>query len=127
MTDQDNPQIDSKTISQRLNAIEATSEQGISEILNLAESSKTTLEGLRRIISNNVQASQLLTELERLNAETLATCSFQDIIRQNISLARGQLTGNKTGEADDPGEKLLAGPQLDGQGIDQNDVDDLLK
>lgn len=127
MTDQDNPQIDSKTISQRLNAIEATSEQGISEILNLAESTKTTLEGLRRIISNNVQASQLLTELERLNAETLATCSFQDIIRQNISLARGQLTGNKTGEADDPGEKLLAGPQLDGQGIDQNDVDDLLK
>lgn len=127
MTDQGSKQPDTAKIGARLTAIRTESERGISEILTLAENTKTTIESLRRIISNNAQATQLIAELERLNTETLATCSFQDIIRQHIDVTRDLLEGKKSPETADMEENLLAGPRLDGQGLGQKEIDDLLE
>lgn len=115
----------SEEIAKISHQILADSEQRISEVLNASDDILKAIDGLRRIIASNVQASRLLNDIEAANSRSVAACSILDVIRQHDENLQRILSGYDPRSEED--QKLLAGPQSDGQGLSQQDIDDLLK
>lgn len=115
----------SEEIAKISRQIVADSEQQISEVLNASDDILKAIDGLRRIIANNVQATRLLNDLEAANSRSVAACSILDVIRQHTDNLQRILSQQDRRSEED--QKILAGPQSDGQGLSQQEIDDLLK
>lgn len=132
-----------------LEAVIQATEQATSDILEAAEDLQTTVERLR---SPELKMSEILGIAEHLEdsaTNILMTCSFQDLTGQRITAAVNtllyveesltrivELWGITQGTADSnlmrnapdddrPDKDLLNGPQMDGAGVSQDDIDKL--
>lgn len=115
-------------ISNRVKMIDANIDQAVSEILAASELSASALKQLTTDDNLNEDQLQLLATLRTANNRIVATCSFQDVIRQHLKILIDDLAKHDhSTDRNNNSEKLLAGPQMDGQGLRQQDVDDLLK
>lgn len=130
-----------------LEAVIQATEQATSDILEAAEDLQTTVDRLR---SPTLQISEVLGIAEHLEdsaTNILMTCSFQDLTGQRITAAVNtllyveesltrivELWGITQGTADStlmrnapdddrPDKELLHGPQMDGLGVSQDDID----
>ena len=119
---------DVTAISERAAAIISEMDQAASKILDASEFSHETLERLRAMIGLPDGAAELLAEMVSANERIVASCSSHDVIKQHLELLIRDLEKcDASSKASNMNEKLLAGPELDGQGLHQQDIDDLLK
>lgn len=112
----------------RIKAINEDLDQAVSEILDASELNTNTLSQLGSRSGLSEEAKQLVANLQDQNTRIIAACSVQDVIRQHLQLLIQEIdssTHSITSEKNN--EKLLAGPQVDGQGLRQQDIDDLLE
>ncbi len=131
-----------------LDAIVTATERATNDILTAAERIQETCETLRE----DGSAANLLDALEEDITNIFLACSFQDITGQRTtkvvnalhyleqrvgamiqiwgseSLRNGAESdfGSVMTDEDHPESGLLNGPQLEGQGVDQDDIDQLL-
>lgn len=125
---QPDKQSDLSLTANRAETINTDIARAISEILNASELSVHALKRLSAV--DDLAGDQLkwLAELMGASDRIVAACSVQDVIRQHLEILirdvekHVQPTGSNNNN-----EKLLAGPQIDGQGLSQQDIDDLLK
>ena len=80
---------------------------------------------------NNLGADDtidLLAQISDANQRVVAACSVQDVVRQHLEiLIRNIGKEDRPSRENSENEKLLAGPQLDGQVLGQQDIDELLE
>lgn len=127
-----------------LSAIVDATEEATNNILGAAEDIQDRVQKIKERI-DDVGSMELLDEINNISMTIFENCNFQDITGQRTSkvvktinyLEERILTMiNIWGEEEFQGielpddarsadEKLLEGPQLDGQGISQNDIDSL--
>lgn len=119
---------DISTITGRAKSINADMDKAISEILDASEINTLALNTLSMSDDLNTDQLQLVDGLKRANERIAAACSIHDVIRQHLEiLIHDVQKPDQSPESDNNNEKLLAGPQVDGQGLRQQDIDDLLK
>ncbi len=120
---------DISTISDRAEAVIADLDRAISEILDASEQSARALQHIGNI--NNLGADDtidLLAQISDANQRVVAACSVQDVVRQHLEiLIRNIGKEDRPSRENSENEKLLAGPQLDGQVLGQQDIDELLE
>ncbi|MBL4614962.1 MAG: protein phosphatase CheZ [Magnetovibrio sp.] len=132
------------TAAMELGAIVEATEVATNNILGAAEDIQDHAQGIRERI-DDVKSHELLKEIDNLVTHIFENCNFQDITGQRTGkvvktinyLEERILTMiNIWGEEEFEGielsddvrsedEKLLEGPQLDGNGISQDDIDSL--
>jgi chemotaxis regulatin CheY-phosphate phosphatase CheZ len=132
-----------------LEAVVQATEQATSDILEAAEGLQNTVDLLRSPELSLSQIPGIAEHLEDAATNILMTCSFQDITGQRINAAVNtllyveeslsrivELWGISAGTADAamqrnapdddrPDKDLLHGPQMDGHGVSQDDIDKL--
>lgn len=120
---------DISAISGRTDAAVADLDRAISEILDASEQSAHALQQISKINElSSDDSTNLLTLISDANQRIVAACSVQDIVRQHLEiLIRDIEKGDQPSRENRENEKLLAGPQLDGQVLRQQDIDDLLE
>lgn len=119
---------DISAITGRAKSINADMDKAISEILDASEINTLALNTLSMSDDLNTDQLQLVDGLKRANERIAAACSIHDVIRQHLEiLIHDVQKPDQSPESDNNNEKLLAGPQVDGQGLRQQDIDDLLK
>jgi chemotaxis protein CheZ len=135
-------------VSDELDAVVKATESATNAILESAETIDNLAEQLRS--TEDVFISQLGEQLSEQSVKVFEACNFQDITGQRITkvvngmkfveeriLAMVAIWGEedfekiapaatlKSGVNDDPDADLLQGPQLDGEGISQDEIDAL--
>ncbi len=114
-------------ISARTDAAIADLDRAVSEILDASEQSARALQQISKINEFRPDSADLLTQISDANQRIVAACSVQDVVRQHLEiLIRDIEKDDQPSRENRENEKLLAGPQLDGQVLGQQDVDDLL-
>ena len=135
-------QINSAT--EELDAIVSATERATESILTAAENLQEIADDLRA----DGESESLCERIEAITTEIITACAFQDITGQrsskvvsalqyleervNTMIEMWNLSGGESGdrqaEADgtEPGDPLLNGPQLEGQGVSQDEIDKLL-
>jgi chemotaxis regulatin CheY-phosphate phosphatase CheZ len=132
-----------------LEAVVQATEQATSDILEAAEGLQNTVDLLRSSDLTLAEIPSIAEHLEDAATNILMTCSFQDITGQRINAAVNtllyveeslsrivELWGISAGTADAslqrnapsderPDKELLHGPQMDGHGVSQDDIDKL--
>lgn len=132
-----------------LEAVVQATEQATSDILEAAEGLQNTVDLLRSSDLTLSEIPSIAEHLEDAATNILMTCSFQDITGQRINAAVNtllyveeslsrivELWGISAGTADAslqrnapsderPDKELLHGPQMDGHGVSQDDIDKL--
>lgn len=117
---------DSPSIQDRAEAVMSEIDRAFAEILNATEQASQAADQLGNQTRNSETAATMVNKLHDANARIVAACSSQDVIRQHLDFIVKDLTNPppKTAPGTDD-EKLLAGPQIDGQGLSQQDIDDM--
>ena len=135
-----------ETASQQLEAIVTTTEEATNDILASVDAVDAILALLRVKMANDTEAVGLIEDASQLLTRMIETCSFQDLTGQRISqvvqvlrfieqrivsmidiwgLDAFQDLPTEESEDRNPDDDLLNGPQLDGKGLSQDDVDAL--
>ncbi len=133
------------SMSDQLDAIVKATEQATNTIMETVEKNDSAITKLRGLVSKNQKAQALLDDISANSAAIFEACSFQDITGQRV----GKITKSlgyveqrvdsivsiwgeahlqdvdvkKEEKSDD--EKLLNGPQLEGKGLSQDEIDAL--
>lgn len=129
----------------QLDAIVKATEEATDTIMECMESNEEAIEKLREQITDPVQVA-LLDQISSNGNEVFKACSFQDITGQRVNkvvksityveervLSLVEIMGKEVvdeieviaDEEKTEDEKLLSGPQLEGKGLSQNDIDNL--
>ncbi len=131
-------------MSDQLDAIVQATGDATNSILEVVEQNSETINKIRDKTENS-EVRGLLDELENNSNNIFEACTFQDITGQRVTKIARSVTyvesrvnalieifgkdqlENIEVEAEDKteDEKLLAGPQLDGQGVTQDEIDKL--
>lgn len=135
------------TASEELDALKATTAAATDQILSIAEAVLSQVERLRGTMPDE-PAKALLDDMERQLGILFEACGFQDLTGQRSTKVARLLEGLdarvgsvldlmdhievpddmaiRMKDADAVGEAaLLNGPQMSGEGLQQNDIDDL--
>ncbi len=132
-------------MSDQLDAIVKATSDATNSIMDAVEQSEDLMRELRNAVTDNEKATKILDKMEMNTGTIYEACSFQDITGQRVTkIARSityvearvnsliELFGKEELEKLDVGqeektedEKLLAGPQLEGQGVTQDEIDKL--
>lgn len=114
------------SIQDRADAVMSEVDRAFAEILDATEQCVQAADQLGNQTQNPETAATLIDKLQDANARIVAVCSSQDVIRQHLDFLVKDI-GNSAPKAEDISdeEKLLAGPQIDGQGLSQQDIDDM--
>lgn len=116
---------DSRNIEDRAEAIMTEIDRAFAEILDAAEQCSQAANQLGNQ-TQNAETAAMIDKIQVANARIVAACSSQDVIRQHLDLlVKGRSNPPSQAEQITDGEKLLAGPQIDGQGLNQQDIDDI--
>lgn len=133
-------------MSDELDAIVNATETATDSIMSGVEELDDLLTGLRKHVAGNSEALEALDRVPALTANIFEACSFQDITGQRISKVVRSLQfieervnalinmwgSDSLADADvddkpiDFEKSLLNGPQLQGKGVSQKDVDAML-
>ncbi len=101
-------------------------ERAFAEILDATEQFSQVADQLGNKPLNANTKAKMIVKVQDANARIVAICSSQDVIRQHIDfLVKDLGNPSPTAEHMTDDEKLLAGPQVDGQGLSQQDIDDM--
>jgi hypothetical protein len=114
------------SIQDRADAVMSEVDRAFAEILDATEQSVQAADQLGDQTQDSETWADMIGKIQDANARIVAVCSSQDVIRQHVDFLVKDL-GNPT-PADKhitDEEKLLAGPQIDGQGLSQKDIDDM--
>ena len=131
-------------MSDQLDAIVQATEDATNSIMEVVEQNSETIEKIRGKTSD-AEVLALLDELENNSSNIFEACTFQDITGQRVTkIARSvtyvesrvnsliQIFGKEHIESTEveteeqsEDEKLLQGPQLEGQGVTQDEIDKL--
>ena len=131
-------------MSDQLDAIVAATAEATNSIMEVVEQNSDTIQKIRERTDDTVVTS-LLDELENNSSNIFEACTFQDITGQRVTkIARSvtyvesrvnsliEIFGKEhledveiEEETKTEDEKLLAGPQLEGEGISQDEIDKL--
>lgn len=134
-----------ETMSEQLTAIVAATEKATNAIMEKAEKCNETVHKVRPHVKGDKKANKLLDSISDDTQEIFEACSFQDITGQRVnkitkSLGYVEERVNSIvsiwgasaldevkieGIAKTEDEKLLNGPQLEGKGLSQADIDAL--
>ncbi len=132
------------SMGEQLDAIVQATEKATNTIMESTENSLNAVDTLREGLADPAQVA-LLDQIAGDGNEILEACSFQDITGQRVSKVVKSVTyveervnalievwgkdevANVDVEGDEKteDEKLLAGPQLEGAGLDQSAIDAL--
>ncbi|MBL6951346.1 MAG: protein phosphatase CheZ [Alphaproteobacteria bacterium] len=134
-----------ESMGEQLEAVVAATSAATNSIMAAMESNEKLLDVLREKITDPEQIA-LLDQITSNGNDVFEACSFQDITGQRVNkvvksvtyvearvsalvdiwgkdqIAMIEVTGDQEQSAD---EKLLNGPQLEGQGLSQDDIDKL--
>ncbi len=133
-----------ESMGEQLDAIVQATEKATNTIMESTENTMGAVDKLREGLSDPAQAA-LLDQIANDGNEILEACSFQDITGQRVSKVVKSVTYVEErvnalievwgkdqvesveveGDEKTDDEKLLAGPQLEGQGLDQAAIDAL--
>ncbi|PIW27834.1 MAG: hypothetical protein COW30_09250 [Rhodospirillales bacterium CG15_BIG_FIL_POST_REV_8_21_14_020_66_15] len=131
-------------MSDQLDAIVRATEDATNSIMEVVEQNSETIQAIREK-TDNPEIAALLDELENNSSNIFEACTFQDITGQRVTkIARSvtyvesrvnsliQIFGKEhienvelDEEVKNEDEKLLQGPQLEGQGVTQDEIDKL--
>lgn len=134
-----------ESMSDQLAAIVKATETATNQIMESIEANDEAIAALRTLIKDNEDAESLLGTIEANNQEVYQACSFQDITGQRVNKITKSLGyveqrvdsivsiwGEEALESVEvqsseksEDEKLLNGPQLEGKGLSQDDIDAL--
>lgn len=130
---------------EQLDAIVKATEEATDTIMECMENNEEAIDKLREQITDSVQVA-LLDQISNNGNEVFKACSFQDITGQRVNKVVKSITyveervlslvdimgKEKIDEIEvvedqekTEDEKLLSGPQLEGKGLSQNDIDNL--
>jgi len=131
------------TAAQELGAIVASTEEATHKILNATEDIEERVQMVKERISD-AKSIDHLNEISKLGIAILEACNFQDINGQRTNKVvktinfleekiermvdiwgADQFEGIEIVDDRDADAKLLEGPQLEGQGVSQADIDAL--
>jgi len=132
------------SMGEQLDAIVKATEKATNTIMAATEKTLSSIDVLRDVVTNPIHA-KLLANITANSNDILEACSFQDITGQRVSKVVKSVTyveervtalikiwGKNEldsvtvdGKEKTEDEKLLAGPQLDGKGLDQSAIDAL--
>ncbi len=132
------------SMGEQLDAIVQATEKATDTIMESTENSLRAVDTLRETLKDPAQTA-LLDQIVKDGNEILEACSFQDITGQRVSKVVKSVTYVEErvnalidvwgkdevdsveveGEEKTEDEKLLAGPQLEGKGLDQAAIDAL--
>jgi len=133
-----------ESMGDQLDAIVKATEKATNSIMQSTENSISAVDKLRAGITDSAQIA-LLDQIVHDSSNILEACSFQDITGQRVSKVVKSVTyveervnalidvwgkdevDNVKVEGDEKteDEKLLAGPQMEGKGLDQSAIDAL--
>ena len=133
-----------ESMGEQLDAIVKATEKATNTIMEATEKSIAAVDELRKTVSDPAQIA-LLDEIVGDGNDILEACSFQDITGQRVTKVVKSVTYVEErvnalvdlwgkdeldkvevkGEEKTEDEKLLAGPQMEGQGLDQSAIDAL--
>jgi len=131
-------------MSDQLDAIVRATEDATNSIMEVVEQNSDTINKIRGI-TDNEEVRALVDEIENNSNNIFEACTFQDITGQRVTkIARSvtyvesrvnsliEIFGKEhltnvevETEEKTEDEKLLAGPQLEGQGVTQDEIDKL--
>ena len=132
-------------MSDQLDAIVRATSDATNSIMDSVEKSEDLMRDLRGAIDGNEKATEILDQMEMNTGNIYEACSFQDITGQRVTkiarsityvearvnalielFGKDALEGLQVEEEEkSEDEKLLAGPQLEGQGVTQDEIDKL--
>jgi len=132
------------SMGEQLDAIVKATEQATNTIMAATEKTLASVDELRKFVTNPIHVGHL-DKISNNSNDILEACSFQDITGQRVSKVVKSVTyveervnalikiWGKTevdkvsvdGKEKTEDEKLLAGPQLEGKGLDQAAIDAL--
>ena len=133
-----------ESMGEQLDAIVKATEKATNTIMEATEKSIAAVDELRKTVSDPAQIA-LLDEIVGDGNDILEACSFQDITGQRVSKVvksvtyveerinalidvwgKDEVAGVEVeGKEKTEDEKLLAGPQMEGKGLDQAAIDAL--
>lgn len=133
------------SMSDQLDAIVKATETATNTIMETVEKNDTVISELRALIGDNEKAVALLDDVSANSAAIFEACSFQDITGQRVGKITKSLGYVETrvdaivsiwgeehlqevevkSEEKSDDEKLLNGPQLEGKGLSQDEIDSL--
>ncbi len=134
-----------ESMSAQLSAIVEATEHATHAILDAAEKSDAAVDALRAELAGNAKAEALLDRIGKSSANIYEACAFQDITGQRINKITKSLGYvearvrsiaaiwdekamhgiNRKDNQKPEDEKLLNGPQREGKGLSQADIDAL--
>jgi len=134
-----------ESMSEQLSAIVKATEHATNTIMEAVEGSDVAVNELRAEIKGNAKAEALLDRIGQSSATIFEACSFQDITGQRVNKITKSLgyveervssivaiwgedamdDVKVKGDEKSKDEKLLNGPQLEGKGLSQADIDSL--
>jgi len=132
-------------MAELLTANTKATEKATNTIMECVEGNNETVEALRKLVKDNKKALKLLDSIDTNGQEIFEACSFQDITGQRVGKITKSLSyvekrvnsivaiwgeeamDNVVVEAitKSEDEKLLNGPQLEGKGLSQSEIDAL--
>lgn len=134
-------------MSDELDAIVAATEQATDTIMENVETMEDVVNQVRTMVSDNAAAVALLDKFPEMTGNVFEACAFQDITGQRITKVVNSLQyvekrvntlinmwgpdkladvdPVRDAEPEDEYKKYLHGPQLQGEGVSQADVDAL--
>lgn len=133
------------SMSDQLAAIVKATEQATDSIMETVETNDRIIDEIRPLIEGNEAATALLNKMANNSQDIFQACSFQDITGQRvnkITTSLGYVEERVNSivsiwgehalddveieeEEKSEDEKLLNGPQLEGKGLSQSDIDAL--
>lgn len=132
-------------MSEQLTAIVKATEKATNKIMESVEQSNESIVALRGLVKDNKKALKLLDKIDANGQDIFEACSFQDITGQRVNKITKSLIYVEQrvnaivsiwgeGALDSvvvaaieksEDEKLLNGPQLEGKGLSQSEIDAL--
>lgn len=132
-------------MAEQLTAIVKATEMATNTIMQSIEANDSAIAELRGIVKGNEKANDLLDKIVENSQEVFEACSFQDITGQRVNKITKSLSyvekrvnsiveiwGEEALDAvvveaieKTEDEKLLNGPQLEGKGLSQSEIDAL--
>lgn len=132
-------------MAEQLTAIVRATETATNTIMERVEDNNDAIEKLRALVKDNKKAGKLIDKIADNSQQIFEACSFQDITGQRVgkitkSLAYVEQRVNSIVEIwgeealdsvvvkameKTEDEKLLNGPQLEGKGLSQSEIDAL--
>lgn len=134
-----------ETMGEQLDAIVKATEEASNTIMSAMEQNDDAVTKLRAVLTDAGQLA-LLDQITNSSNDVFEACTFQDITGQRINKVvksitfveqriaalaeiwgKGELEKVEVEPAEEKseGEQLLNGPQLEGQGLSQDDIDSL--